>query len=79
MSSSSPIKLTDNQMSAVLAASYPLSPDRRSAFLADVARELASLPEVGDGIVHRVIMARQRVYFDPPIDKMGGHGVGKYA
>ena len=63
-----PIKLSDEAMSAVLAASHPIAPDRRADFLADVARELAALPLVGDGIVHRVITVVQRKYFDPPRD-----------
>jgi hypothetical protein len=60
-----PVRLTDEQMSAILAASHPIAPARRSAFLADVARELAALREIGDGALHRVIMAAQKRYFDP--------------
>ena len=63
---SEPIALTDEQMSAVLAASYPLPPDRRSAFLEHVARELARAPMLGDGAVHRVVAEVQRIYFDVP-------------
>jgi hypothetical protein len=33
---------------------------------------LAGLPEVGDGIVHRVIVEVQRRYFDPPDDARAG-------
>jgi hypothetical protein len=62
-----PIKLFDAAMIAVLAASYPLPPKSRSAFLADVAVALARLPEIGPGAVHRVIVETQRKYFDPPI------------
>jgi hypothetical protein len=70
----SPIKLSEQQMSAVLAASYPLPADRRSAFLVDIARELAGLPEIGDdGALHRVIMTTQRRYFSPPIVDHHGH------
>jgi hypothetical protein len=61
-----PISLTESQMSAVLAASYPLDPDRRNAFLEACALELAQLPEVGDGAVHRVVMQMQRKFFLPP-------------
>jgi len=53
-------------MSALLAASHPLPPDSRSAFLEHCARELARLPIVGDGVLHRVVMRVQRQYFDPP-------------
>jgi hypothetical protein len=62
-----PLRLTDAQMSALLAASHPLPRAARSAFLAACARELAQLPEVGDGAVHRTIMQMQRIYLDPPI------------
>jgi hypothetical protein len=61
-----PIALSDEQMSAVLAASHPLPADRRNDFLADCARELARLPVVGDGVLHRIIMQVQRRHFDPP-------------
>jgi hypothetical protein len=29
-------------------------------------RELAALPEVGDGVLHRTIALIQRQYWDPP-------------
>jgi len=63
---SSPIRLSDAQMDAVLAASFPLQPSQRAAFLEDVARALAQLPELGDGALHRLIMEIQRRHFDPP-------------
>jgi hypothetical protein len=61
-----PIALSDDQMSALLAASYPLPPASRPAFLEHCARELSALPVVGDGALHRVVMQVQKVYFDPP-------------
>jgi hypothetical protein len=61
-----PLALTDEQMSALLAAAHPLPPDSRSAFLETCACELAKLPAIGDGALHRVVMAVQRQYFDPP-------------
>ena len=72
-----PIALSDAQMSAVFAASHPLPPDRRSAFLEDVALEISKLPMVGDGVLHRVIMDCQRRHFDPPDFGRNG-GAGKY-
>jgi hypothetical protein len=39
-------------MMALIAASTPLPPDARGAF----AREPASLPELGDGSLHRTIV-----------------------
>jgi hypothetical protein len=50
-------------MSAILAASHPLPPDSRGAFLEHCARELANLPEIGDGVLHRVVTEVQRLYF----------------
>src|SRR5262245_18524407 len=61
-----PIRLSDEQMSALLAASHPLPPASRSAFLEHCARELVYLPLVGDGALHRVVMQVQRQHFDPP-------------
>jgi len=61
-----PIALSDAQMNAIFAASHPLPPRSRSAFLTDVAVALSRRPEVGDGVVPRVIMDVQRRHFDPP-------------
>jgi hypothetical protein len=58
--------LTDQQMDAVLAAAHPLPPDRRSAFLEEVALALSRASVIGDGITHRIIMEAQRRFFDPP-------------
>ena len=63
---SPPIALTEPQMCALLAASYPLPPAARTPFLEHCAREIANLPELGDGALHRMIMRLQRLYFDPP-------------
>jgi hypothetical protein len=46
-----------------------LPPASRSAFLEHCARELALLPAVGDGAVHRVVRELQRLYFEPPSGK----------
>jgi hypothetical protein len=70
--------LTDDQLNAILAASHPLAPHRRSAFLADVARELAQLEDIGDGILHRTIMVVQKRHLDPPQFEYGDGGVSKY-
>ena len=62
----SPIALTEAQMCALLAASHPLPPALRSAFLEACAKEIAAMPELGDGALHRTIVRIQREYFDPP-------------
>jgi hypothetical protein len=61
-----PIALTDLQLDAVMRAAAPLLPCDRSPFLEEVARELAALPDIGDGVLHRVIMSVQRRHFSPP-------------
>jgi hypothetical protein len=43
----------------------------RRAKLEHCARELANLPEVGEGVLHRTIVRVQKLYFDPP-DLDGG-------
>ena len=61
-----PIALSEAQMCALLAASHPLPPAARSAFLEPCAKEIATLPELGDGALHRTIVRVQRLFFDPP-------------
>jgi hypothetical protein len=63
---SPPLKLSEAQMMTLLAASNPLPTDVRAAFLEHCAQEIARLPEVGDGALHRVVTRVQRIYFDPP-------------
>jgi hypothetical protein len=43
-------------MCALLAASHPLPPTARAALLEHCAREIANLPELGDGVLHRMIV-----------------------
>ena len=54
-------------MLALLAATYPLPPTARPAFLEACAREISNLPELGDGALHRMIVRVQRMFFDPPV------------
>ena len=61
-----PIALSEAQMCALLAASHPLPPAARPAFLEACAKEIANLPELGDGALHRTIVRVQQMYFDPP-------------
>ena len=62
----SPIKLSDDELSAVLAAARPLPVASRDAFLQQVASALQSCGEIGPGSVHRAIATAQRAHFDPP-------------
>jgi hypothetical protein len=73
-----PIALSEAQMLALLAASYPLPATARAAFLEACAKELAALPELGDGILHRMIMRVQKLYFDPPDIDGGPHAARQF-
>jgi hypothetical protein len=70
---SSPISLTTEQLDAVMRAAAPLLVQDRGAFLEEVARELAALPELGDGALHRVVASVQRRHFSPPSEH-GNYG-----
>jgi hypothetical protein len=63
---SKPIRLSDSELAAVMAAARPLAVDVRDAFLQHVAAALASCAEIGPGTVYRVIAETQRKFFDPP-------------
>jgi hypothetical protein len=68
------VKLSDEELSAVMQAAAPLEPDRRSDFLARVAAELASIPDEarGVGVAARLARAVQRDCWDAP-DLSRGH------
>jgi hypothetical protein len=70
-----PVRLSDSELQAVFDACRPLQPRDRDQFLKDIATELASLPMLGDGAVHRAIVSVQRRHFDPPDLRTA---VGKY-
>jgi hypothetical protein len=70
-----PIRLTDAELDAVLAAARPIAVERRDAFPQRVAAELRGR-EVGPGLVHRVVAQVQGEFFDPPLETRTG--VGKY-
>jgi hypothetical protein len=63
---SSPIRLSDDELEAVMNACRPLRPRDRDRFLKAVAQVIAALPEVGPGSVHRAITSVWRMHFDPP-------------
>jgi hypothetical protein len=71
-----PIRLSDSELDAVMAAARPLPVDRRDAFLQAVAAELRGR-EIGPGVVYRVAAQVQREFFDPP-DLSRAGGLGKY-
>jgi hypothetical protein len=63
---SNPVRLTDDELSAVMLACQPLAPEARDGFLEAVAASLQTCGEVGPGSVHRAIVVAQREFFDPP-------------
>src|SRR5262249_25147267 len=74
-----PLSLSDVELGHIMAAFQPLAPDRRAAFMEDVAHALASCPAIGPGSVHRAIVTAQRAHFDPPmLDQHAATGRGKY-
>jgi hypothetical protein len=73
-----PIKLSDDELSAVMQAARPIAVNRRDAFLQQVATALQTCGEVGPGVVYRVIAEVQRAHFDPPISTGYAHA-GKHA
>jgi hypothetical protein len=63
---SSPLALSDDDLSAIMRAAAPLRPHERDGFLRDIANEISKLPAVGPGALHRVITLVQRKHFDAP-------------
>jgi hypothetical protein len=71
-----PIRLSDSELDAVMAAARPLAVERRDAFLQQVADALLRCGELGPGLVHRVVAQVQREFFDPPDLAAGAPGRG---
>jgi hypothetical protein len=60
------LRLSDDQLAAVLHAAQPLAVGDRGAFPQDVAAALHG-QELDDGTAYRTIAQVQRRYWDPPI------------
>ncbi len=72
-----PLKLSDDELAAVLDAARPLPVDLREPFLLAVAHALGNGGEIGPGRVHLVCRELQRQFFDPP-DLARPAGVAKW-
>jgi len=72
------IRLSDDELTTVMAAARPIDVGRRDAFLQDVAAALRHCCEVGPGTVHRICAEVQRRHFDPPDLSRAAGGSGKY-
>jgi hypothetical protein len=70
------IALNDDELRVLLDAARPIQPHQRTAFLADVAAELARFEVLGPGIVSRVTSRLQRAHLNPP--RRHAHSVGKW-
>jgi hypothetical protein len=68
---SSPVRLSDDELTAVMRAAQPIAIDQRDAFLRRVASELARCDEVGPGVVYRICTAAQKELMDYPIFEKG--------
>jgi hypothetical protein len=61
-----PVALSGADLESVMTAAAPIQPQDRDGFLQAICAELAKYPEVGPGLILRVIRQTQREYFDPP-------------
>jgi hypothetical protein len=73
-----PVRLSDDELSAVMSAARPLPLELRDPFLQAVAHALSACDVVGPGTVHRVCAETQRAFFDAPDFSHGNAGLGKY-
>jgi hypothetical protein len=71
-----PVRLSDSELDAVMAAARPLPVERRDALLQAVAAELQACRELGPDLVHRVCAETQRAFFQPPQLAAGAPGRG---
>jgi hypothetical protein len=62
---SKPIRLSDSELDAVIAAARPLDVGVRDAFLQAVAAALANCTDIGPGTIYRIVAETQRKFFDP--------------
>jgi hypothetical protein len=66
------ISLSDDELRIVMEAARPIPARDRDQFLRDVAAELAKYPELGPGVVGRVVAKIQRQPLNPPSLRSGG-------
>ena len=60
------IRLTSEQTFIISSAAAPLPAGDRKHFEQRVLAQLATVPEIGDGAVHRACREAQRACFTPP-------------
>ena len=70
-----PVRLTDDELNAVLNAARPLAVELRDPFLRAVAHELQGRREIGPGLVHQVCREQQRIFMNgawPDLSRTAG-------
>jgi hypothetical protein len=70
----SPLRLTDEQLTAIMKLARPLQPQCRTAFMEILSHILRGRADVGDGELHRVCrqIIRDNHLFEAPADLAGG-------
>jgi hypothetical protein len=77
---SSPLALTDAQITCIMALARPLPPDQRTAFVELLGAKLNGRREIGDGTLYQLCRDLQRELLIPPLETEPGHrSVSKYA
>lgn len=71
---SSPIRLSDSALDAIMSAARPIAVHRRDEFLQRVAELLREERELGDGVIARACRTAQKEFFDPPVFSNGRWG-----
>jgi hypothetical protein len=72
-----PVRLSDAQITCIMALARPLLPDQRNAFLEMVTAKLARCNgQVGDGVIYRLCRELQREMLVPLLDEPHHHHRG---
>ena len=61
------LQLSAKQIDMIHTAAAPLPPWDQTVFMQRVAELLHAEPELGDGVVHRVVRVAQQQFWQPPL------------
>jgi hypothetical protein len=74
-----PLRLSDEQITTIMALSRPLQPDQRVAFFELLTSKLNGRDEIGDGQLYQLRRDLQRKFFTPPdLGDNGKRGVPQH-
>jgi hypothetical protein len=77
------MKLSDSEITALMALSRPLDPKLRIVFMEQMASRLDGHAVAGDGLISRLAREVQRALYAPPLEteerEGGRRKLGKYA